>query len=198
MDADRDDLLAQSRVSALAGDAQAIEQLLEAYLPQVRAFVRMRMGSELRQREETIDIVQSTCRRVLAHDGRGLMFDGEAEFRAWLFTAAMNSIKEKHRFHRAQKRDVRAERVSSEESIAQLQRGYGALGTPSQMAAAGEGVRQVEAALDGLAEDQREVISLCRLAGLSYAQAGMRMGRSPEAVRKLLSRALLQLAQAID
>ena len=189
--------LAQSRASALRGDSDSIERLLHAYLPQVRAFVRMRMGNDLRQREESLDIVQSTCRRVLAHDGKGLSFDGEAEFRAWLFTAALNNIKEKHRFHRAQKRDVRVERPTPEQS-AQLQRGYGTLGTPSQLLAAGEGVRKIETALDELADDQREAISLCRLAGMSYSQAGERMGRSPEAVRKLLSRALLQLAQKME
>ena len=193
-----DDENSRSREAALRGEEPAVEQLLQEYLPRVRAFVRMRMGPDLRQREETSDIVQSTCRRVLAHAGKDLRFDGEAQFRAWLFTAALNNIKEKHRFHRAQKRDVQQEVAAPEESVLQLQEGYACVASPSRMAAAGEEVNRIEAALDLLDSDQREVISLCRLAGLPYEQVAARMNRSPEAVRKLLARALYKLSLALE
>jgi RNA polymerase sigma-70 factor, ECF subfamily len=190
--------LARSRESALRGDPASIEHLLHAYLPQVRAFVRMRMGNDLRQREESLDIVQSTCRRVLAHDAKGLQFEEEGDFRAWLFTAALNNIKEKHRFHHAQKRDVKMDQGAFEESAMQLRQGYAGLETPSQMASAREQIEHIESAIDQLDDDQREVISLCRLAGLSNAEVGVRMGRSAEAVRKLLARALYKLCQEIE
>ncbi|MEC7583624.1 MAG: sigma-70 family RNA polymerase sigma factor [Planctomycetota bacterium] len=197
MDAPQDAPLSSNSQAALRGEAPAIDELLQAYLPQVRAFVRMRMGNDLRKREESIDVVQSMCRRVLAHDGKDLRFASEAEFRAWLFTAALNRIKEKHRFHRAARRDLQKEFGTPDESLLQLQQGYSMLQSPSKLASAGEQIDRVEAALDGLAEDQREVISLCRLAGLSYAQAGERMGRTPEAVRKLLARSLFRLSEAL-
>jgi len=194
----QDDETLRSCEAALRGEEPAVEELLQDYLPRVRAFVRMRMGHDLRQREAASDIVQSTCRRVLAHDGKGLRFESEAQFRAWLFTAALNTIKEKHRLHRAQKRDVKQEVAAPEDSVLQLQAGYACMASPSRLVAAGEEVQRIEAALDLLDTDQREVISLCRLVGLPYEEVAVRMGRSPEAVRKLLSRALYKLALALE
>ena len=192
-----DDELASNREAAFRGEAAAVEQLVEEYVPRVRAFVRMRLGPDLRQREAASDIVQSTCRRLLAQGGRGLQFAGEAQFRGWLFTAALNTIKEKHRLHGALKRDMQRAEPIPEDSVMQLQAGYACMATPSRAAAAGEEVQRIEAAIDMLPADQREAISLCRLVGLPYEEVAERMDRSPEAVRKLLSRALRKLAQAL-
>ena len=62
--------LEQTVESASGGDAAAIGQLLEQHLPRLRAFVRLRMGAQLRARESASDIVQSTCREILENMGR--------------------------------------------------------------------------------------------------------------------------------
>jgi DNA-directed RNA polymerase specialized sigma24 family protein len=69
---------------ATTGDATALESLIERYLPQLHAFVRLRLGA-LRARESSMDIVQSVCRELLASRER-FEFHGEDRFRAWLFT----------------------------------------------------------------------------------------------------------------
>ena len=46
---------------ATLGEPKAIEQLLDGYLPRVRAFIRLRMGPALRAREATTDLAQSVC-----------------------------------------------------------------------------------------------------------------------------------------
>ena len=48
-------------------------------------------------------------------------------------------------------------------------------------------------AIEGLNSDYREVILLCRIEGLPIKKAAERMNRSPDAVKKLLWRALNQL-----
>ena len=57
---------------------------------------------------------------------------------------------------------------------------------------------RVEAALERIPEDYREVIVLSRYAGLSHAEIGEEMGRSQVAIRSLLSRALAQLADELE
>ena len=76
--------------------------------------------------------------------------------------------------------------------------GYSAIATPSADAAENEEIERLEAALDRLDEDHREVIALVRIAGLPYGDAGARMGRTPDAVRKLLGRALLKLGAELE
>ena len=94
------DDLGQTVDSASRGDATAIERLFADNLPRLRAFVRLRMGPELRARESTSDIVQSACREILANMGR-YRYQGAAQFRHWLFTTAQRKLSNKLEFHRA-------------------------------------------------------------------------------------------------
>ena len=58
--------------------------------------------------------------------------------------------------------------------------------------------QRLEAAFDSLPDDYHEVILLCRIVGLSQNAAAERMGRSVDAVRNLLHRALVRLATLAD
>ena len=66
--------------------------------------------------------------------------------------------------------------------------------TPSQAAIGHEERQRIEAAFDQLPEDYREIITLIRIAKLSHKEAGERTGRSEQASRALLRRALLALS----
>ncbi len=52
-------------------------------------------------------------------------------------------------------------------------------------------------ALDALSEDHRMVLLLRYFEGLSAEEAGLRMGRSAGAVRKLTARALTELGEKL-
>jgi RNA polymerase sigma-70 factor (ECF subfamily) len=180
---------------ASRGDATAVDQLLLCYLPRLRAFVRARVDGELRARESSSDLVQSVCREVLDHAGT-FSYEGEERFRAWLFTTALNKIRQRARHWNAQKRaPPGSEQRLSEADVADV---YGRLHSPSQVAAAAELQQRMERALEQLSEDHREVITLSRIVGLSHAEVARQMGRSEGAVRVLLSRALLALVETID
>src|SRR5262245_38990448 len=90
---------------ATGGDAAALELLLQRYLPQLHAFVRIRLDAVVRARESSMDVVQSVCRELLSAR-ESYEFRGEDRFRAWLFTSALHKILEKQRFHRLGKRDL--------------------------------------------------------------------------------------------
>lgn len=182
---------AELYVHARAGDAAALHQLIERYLPQLHAFVRLRLAPGLRARESSMDVVQSICRELLAHGSR-FEFRGEDRFRAWLFTAALNKIREKVRFHRYRKRDVGREEPRDDSS--RLAASYL---TSSMHAIGKETGDALEAALDALSEEHREVITMARVVKLPHSVIAEVLGRSEDAARQLLARALVRLSQEL-
>lgn len=184
-----------SILSASRGDPAAVADVLRAYLPRLQRFVHLRLGTALRGREDTVDIVQSTVRELLEEER--FEWRGEPEFRAWLFQAALNKIREKARFHgrdkRAAGREIGAD--DAPEAVAEALRD---LSTPSRVAMAREEAERLERAFAALTEPQREVVSLARIAGLPHAVIAARLGKSEVAVRQLLVRALTALGRSFD
>ncbi len=173
---------------AQRGDASALELLLERYLPHLHAFVRLRLDAVVRARESSMDVVQSVCRELLGARTR-FEFRGEDRFRAWLFTAALNKILEKQRYHRLAKRSPDREgRGDGGDDVAAA-----SLLTPSVHAIGKETAHALTQALDALSDEHREVITLARIVRLPHRVIAEVMGRNEPAVRKLLSRAVLQL-----
>jgi len=170
------------------------EEVLERHLSGLRAFVRLRSNRRIRERESASDIVQSVCRELLEQEG--FEYRGEAELRGWLYTAALRKIVERDRRMNAQKRDVgREARDAGEQGLLNA---YATMTTPSMHASAREQLDRIEAAFDLLTEEQREVLSLARIAGLSHGEIAERTGRSEESSRQLLRRALIRLSIALD
>ncbi len=186
MDSDDHELFEAAR----AGDHGAIDRLIERYQPRLHAFIRLRLGDQVRAREASMDVVQSVCRELLAA-APGFEFRGEERFRDWLFTAALNKIRDKARFHGRDKRDVAREEGGDDASLVRA----ASFLTPSVDAIGRETAEALAAALAELSEEHREVITLARIVQLPYAVIAESMGRSEAAVRQLLVRALLHLSQ---
>lgn len=166
----------------------SVEQLVTRHLPALRAFVRLRMGLELRNREESCDIVQSVAREVLQHEDR-FAHGGEDGFRTWLFTTAHRKVVNRLEHWRAEKRNAHREQpIELPDGLS------GLTASPSQHASAREELTSVEAAFDQLTAEQREVVTMSRLLDMSHAEIATRLERSEVAVRKILSRALAKLA----
>lgn len=187
--------------AASRGDAIAVEELLGRYLPALRAFIRLRSGKLLRDKESASDLAQSVCREVLQHLER-FQFGGEVGFRRWLYTTAVRKIAHRQAFYLASRRDARREVVApaaaDSERPGELLASYGTFCTPSQQAIANEEIERIERAFAQLPEDHRDVISYARILGLPHRETAELMGRSEGAVRTLLLRALAQLAEVLD
>lgn len=177
--------------AARAGDRGAVDRLILHYQPRLQAFVRLRLDDRVRAREATVDVVQSVCRELL-EASPGFEFRGEERFRDWLFTAALNKIRDKQRFHGRDKRDRALER-DADDGLAQA----ASYLTPSLDAIGRETAEALAAAFTELSEEHREVITLARVVQLPHAVIAASMGRSEAAVRQLLVRALLQLAHQL-
>lgn len=181
-------------------------ELLEEHLAGLRAFVRLRLGRALREKEESQDLVQSVCREVLAEPSPPRAGQG---FREWLHRAAENKIKDRWRYWKRERRDPAREAALHPEGPVDRSRTGGSdaarlpdsladLITPSRAAAGREDLVRLEHAFRGLPPDYREVIVLARLRGMPHATIAAKLGRTELATRTLLSRALARLAFALE
>lgn len=186
---------------AARGDREALQALLVRFLPRLRAFVRLRAGPALRAHEESSDLVQSVCREVLVH-AEQFRFPSESAFRNWLFAQALRKIGKRARLHRAAKRAAAKVEPLASDSSSQDERSiadcYASFTTPSNALEAREQLERVEAAFDQLTDEQREVVTLAYLVGLSRGEIGVQLGKSEGAVRVILHRALMRIAAILD
>ena len=194
MDADDEDLAERTA----AGDRDALEVLLQRYLPALRGFVRLRTGAVLRARESSSDLVQSVCREILTNMDR-FQYRSETGFRQWLYATALRKIQNRVEYHQAQMRDPANEvNLQQNSDAGDLLDCYGSFCTPSRELMSREEIARIEAAFDQLPEDYREAIVLAKVVGLSRAEMAEKTGRTEGAVRTLLSRALSKLAEILD
>ncbi len=181
--------------AAIDGDRRAMDALIEHHLPGLRAFVRLRAGPLIRARESSSDLVQSVCREVLENAER-FRHPGEAAFKRWLYTTALRKIVDRRDYYLAQKRDALREAPAADGDAAVLSC-YESFATPSRQAMVREELERVEAAFDVLPEEDREIVTLAHVLGMSRAEIGERLGKSEGAVRVQLFRALARLSKQL-
>jgi RNA polymerase sigma-70 factor (ECF subfamily) len=183
-----------------AGDQQALNDLYNRYLMRVLAAVRARLGAELRGKLESWDVVQDA---LLASLKNVPSFDqtSEGAFLNWLAKVVENRIRDQLDYFRAEKRDHRLERpvpgARSPEDSAPLDiPDRSCAPTPSQVLILSEDLARLEQAMDQLPEESRELIVAVKIEGRSYQEIAHALGKTPDAVRMQVKRALLALAQA--
>jgi RNA polymerase sigma-70 factor (ECF subfamily) len=181
---------------ARTGDREALEALVVAHLPALRAFVRVQAGRGLRELESCSDLVQSACREAL-QDLSGFEYRDEAAFRCWLYRAAERKVLDRARFHGRARRDVRREQAPIAGNSGLLDC-YATFCTPSQEAIAREEEARIELAMDELPPSYREVLRLRHVVGLSNKELAQELGHSPEYARMLLARARHKLTLLLD
>ena len=182
------------------GDESALNQLYRAYVERVRWMVRFNMSKELRAKLESMDLVQD----ALIHALQGLgefTYKNEGDFVRWLSKIAQNALRDNLDRLRADKRDIRKEVALGGYGPTTGGRRLGAPvpvdpTTPSVIMSKREDLAKLENALDVLKPEYREVIVLTKIEGLSYGEIGDRLGKSADAVRMLVSRAMAALTTA--
>ncbi len=189
-------------VLAKDGDNSAQDRLCRAYGERVRRIVRLRMGSELRSKLESMDLVQDVLMCALRDLG-DFTYTNEGDFLRWLSRIAENRLRDNLDKLHAGKRDIRKE-VPLDNYRPTTAGGF--VGTPGPIAATTpsiimsrkEDLNKLEKAIDKLRPEYREVIMLAKIEELSYNQIGERLGKSTGAVKILVSRARMALANAFE
>ena len=174
-------------------DPDALEALLAAQLPALRAFVGRRADRLLLSKESRSDLVQSVCREVVEHAARYEHRGGDS-FRRWLQRTAERKIIDRYRYYTADKRDAARETGPDGEAVLAAR---GAGPSPSQNAVATEQAERLRRALAALPPHYADVIRLARLEGLPLSAVAERLGRTVDAVRNLLFRAIGALSDEL-
>ncbi len=187
---------------AQQGDPSALSQLCDIYGERVRRIIRLRIDRRLRPKLDSVDVVQDAL--MLALGGlEDFTYQNEGDFLRWLSKIAENRLRDiLDKFHAA-KRDIRREIPFKKKGESTECGSVGTVDpagttTPSTVVARKEEFDALEKAMDALNPELREVIVLTRIDGLSYRQAGEKLGRSPDAVRRLVSRAMAALTSTFE
>lgn len=172
---------------ARAGDERAREELVARFLPVLQRWAHGRLPAYARGRVDTDDLVQVTLIRALNGLDR---FEPrhEGAFLAYLRRIVLNSVRDEIR------RSMRAPQ-QEEVSEALIDRGPSLL----EKALGREVVENYERALAELPEAQQEAVILRVEFGYSYPEIAAALARpSANAVRMMVSRALVDLAEAME
>ena len=187
---------------AKGGDRAALEELCRTYSERVRRIVRLRMGKELRSKLESMDVVQDALICAL----RGLdafTYTDEGDFTRWLSRITENRLRDNFDKFTAAKRDVRREipldtdRGDGQQTDAWPVEPLYTV-TPSVEIEKIEQLDRLERAMETLKPEYKEVVLLTKIEGLSHKQAADRLGKSPDAVRMLLCRAMAALSETYE
>ncbi len=190
------DASAELIARATSGDALAVEELLERHLPLLRGYLARNASQRVLDRESVTDLAQSVCREVLERlRDRRLVFQGEAQFRQWLYRAAIMKMMARNRFWTAERREAGREMAVRPASGApSVDEPPAPVCTPSEDAAMHEELGRFENAFASLPTDSREIILLHHVEGLAHAEIATRRGITESHSRTLLARALARLA----
>ena len=166
---------------AKAGEGNALNLLFDRYIPRILRIVRMRIGAGLRGRMESMDVVQEVMIRAIRSFDQFEAKD-EAAFLHWISKLVQNEIRDLADYHNAEKRNANKEVTTRDKSTATRsvlsQLPADSVHRPSFQVRLKEDVLQLEAALDQLAEKQREVIIMRQYEGMSFKDIGSKLGCS--------------------
>jgi len=186
--------------AARAGSRSALGQMLEASRHYLLWVARREMDPALQTKGGASDLVQETFLEAHRDFGR---FQGEteADFLAWLRRLLLNNLYNfSRRYRETGKRSLEHE-VS-------LNHAQGDESKPTELAAATDSPCEaamdqelaavVQAALERLPPDYRQVIALWQEEGRTFQDIGAQMQRSANAARMLWVRAIQHLQEELD
>ncbi len=186
--------------AAVSGDVEALTQLLHHHDPDLRGWLRGRIGVRYRSILDAEDVLQVTYVEAYLRIGQ---FEprGSGSFKAWLRRIAANNIADAIKTLNRQKRPSPARRVGdavTDESYVTLLASLPGHGTsPTSGAARSEASDLIEKALRKLPPDYEKVIRLCDLEGRPADDVADQMERSRGAIHMLKARAHDRLAELL-
>ncbi len=159
---------------AVAGDEKALEALYRRYVGAVYRFMYYRTGDRVVAEDLTADVFAAVLKAIPRYEERGLPFG------AWLFRIARAQWVDYRRKEERRKRVSLKEEVHSEPPL-----------HPSQDEILSH--LYFASLLSHLTDEQREVVLLRFIGGLSHAEIAEVVGSNPNAVKAKLYRALQRL-----
>jgi RNA polymerase sigma-70 factor (ECF subfamily) len=165
---------------AVSGDPEAFATLYDRYVEAIYRFVFFRVSEEQTAEDLTSHIFLKAWDNLSSYQFRGL------PFRAWLFRIARNSVIDYYRTFKETtplEPNAIAEPDLAAEVDSKVERRLQA--------------EEIRLALRQLTEDQRQVLTLRFIEGLSTEEVAKIMGKRQGAIRALQMRGLQALAEII-
>lgn len=159
---------------AKKGDAEAFAQLYDAYIDRISRFVQVRVSNRHLAEDLTADTFLKAWDKLDGYEERGLSFG------AWLFRIARNTVIDHYR-------------TSKDEAPLEAAAGQGETTEVSQTVAQRLALQEVQRAMMGLTEAQREVLLLKFIVGLDTKTVAQVLKKRQGAVRALQMRGLQAL-----
>jgi RNA polymerase sigma-70 factor (ECF subfamily) len=186
---------------AVAGDSEALVELLRIHGPKARRVLAGRIPRCWQSVLHEDDIMQQTYADAAFGIGR-FNSTSEGAFVNWLGTTATRNLRDALKMLEADKRGGqerhRVEGTGDQQSYVQLIDMLSSPDrSPSSQGAREEAVEKVKAALQQLPEDYRQAVTMYDLEQLPIAQVAAAMGRSEGAVFMLRARALQRLHEIL-
>ena len=187
------------------GDAAARDELCERYLERVYRVVRLRLGARLREKVQSCDIVQNVMMEVVK-GAETFECRSEGKFLNWVNRTVENRIRDEADRWQAQKRDMKKEisiegaRSPQNSTPLDIPDAHGAP-TPSLVAIRQEELVTLERAMDLLGQQSQEyhdLVIAVQLEGQTYAEISEELGKSPDAIRMKVNRAIAALTKILS
>lgn len=182
------------------GSRHAIGELLERCRQYLALIANRELATHLRPKAGASDLVQET---FLEAQQCFDQFSGEteADLLAWLRGILLHNLSDfVRRYEGSEKRRVSRERRLDSACVETPRAVFPAAEamTPSRWVMRQERIDALRTALARLRDDDRRVLCLRYQSGMTFAEIGRRMHRSPDAVRMLWTRALKRLNCQLD
>lgn len=194
-----DDLVQRMR----SGEEHAFVELFSMHRDRLKRMLVFRMDRRLRGREDASDILQEVY--IDAHQRMmHYLKRPELSFYVWLRQLTTQRLIDVHRRHlKAEMRDVKQEVGINRTSLAATSASMAIqlaayLASPSQIAMHAELVIQIEKAIDGMDEIDREVIALRHFEELRNSEVAEVLGLSDAAASNRYMRALARLREVLE
>jgi RNA polymerase sigma-70 factor (ECF subfamily) len=195
------EFVATSRLisEARAGNQEAYAQLFQTHRDYLKRQLRGSLKALSRAQVDASDVVQDALMDVL-RSFPAFEYRGRGSFRRWLKRIIQNRLRMSLRRVRVRVplagrgSNPSAVPTSKDASVMPLARTDS---SPSAAAQVRERRDQIEQVLAMLPADYRHVIRLVKLREMSMAEVARAMGRSENAAKKLLARALLQMRKTL-
>lgn len=166
---------------AQRGDGKAFSALVARYQDRIYRFL-IRLT---RSQDDALDLTQDTFLRAYQHIGR---WRPDALFRTWLFRIARNIAFDRLR------RDKRVEFVELEDDVELPD----TAAEPDAVLETAQRYRLLEAALERLPPDHREILLLREIEEMSYDEIALVLELNPGTVKSRLARARTALLAQVQ
>lgn len=180
---------------AIAGDNEALGELLEDYRAYLMVLAQRYMDNRLRSRMDAADVVQITFMEAQRDLGsfRGHHIE---ELLGWLRHILRNNVSSAHQRHlttqkRSAKREVSNSPTDSRPALTEL--APSDVSSPSQRMMRDEAAVYLANCLEDIPDTQREALRLRYVEGCSLKEISAKMEKSEMAVAGLLKRGLQAL-----